>query len=202
MSINPNLSQTISGSNWYSGYSIGVRTAISAPFFQCPPEAFVFGNDAATHPTTGVFSDQYGKIRLPENCAFRVSRARISSNIPSQYQGFGVIEPDTYGKLHFAGSTIGIFSGSIDVPTDFHPKINVKVNNEYVFGENFPFLGKDIELDLNKYIFRSYSVSDILTMGAIYASMELIKLPAILLNVSLFCEIISDEDFDRIRKGC
>lgn len=194
MSINPNLAQTISGSNWYSGYSIGVRTAIDVPFFQCPPEAFVFVNNAATHNTTGVFSDQYGKIRLPENCAFRVSRARISSNIPSQYQGFGVIEPDTYGRLHFASS--------IDDSKDFHPKINVKVNNEYVFGENFPFLGKDIELDLNKYIFRSYSVSDILTMGAIYASMELIKLPAILLNVSLFCEIISDEDFDRIRKGC
>lgn len=195
---------------WVSGYAIAKRMRASTSWIGDTATSFEFTK--RPNYSDALIAENRMYVPMPIGTAFSVRKVRVSSNIPENVQGMGIIGSDAYGETHCAGKihswtnggNLAVGSGTITDPAFNIPSINILSDSGPLFDHSLDFIGKDFSLDCDYRTNRFYGSKggEVVVSGAIMAVPELSVVPHILLQISLFVETYDDETFDKIAKGC
>lgn len=193
-------------SSWHFGYVLAVRHyAINKPY-GTPASAFVF--DPYIKPGSDLQESQSFSMQLPNDCPFVIRQAKITSNIPHDKQGLGVVASDVYREIftpksRFATPEEYLPGMPVDLSGTQFPKINVLRNGVPMFFNGLDFLGKDVSFDCDIPTEINYDSKNVVkATGAIWAHSGLSDVPALLVQVALLVDCYDGETFEKMKRGC
>lgn len=194
-------------SQWYFGYILALRHfAVHKPY-GTPASAFVFdpflksgGSHLQVNPAFN--------LRLPVGENLVIRKVKITSNIPVQAQGIGVVASDVYRenwtpKSEFQTVDEFLSTDHVRLNGESFSTINVSRDGVSLFHRGFDFIGKDEEFECLVMIEKNYDTKNkIIGSGGIWAHSAHKDIPALLVKVGLLVDTYSNDKFEQLKRGC